>query len=370
MSIRDQFSIHFSPSLFPGIRAREWLALLRDNGFGVEPRCGLRAASITLCSVVNSLLGWHEDLRFGESVRNTEVPPPLFILGHWRSGTTLLQNLFALDRRFASPTLFEVLFPHTFLTAEQLLRPALSMLVPRTRHTDSVRFGLDLPYEDEFALCTMTLCSPHVSLVFPERHDHYDRFLTLRGISDAELERWRAGMMTFLRKLTLKHQRPLVLKSPPHTARVRMLLDMFPEAKFLHIHRDPYAVFQSMLRLVIDSSLRQRLQRRREETLEDLVLRWYHSMYEAFFDDRGLVPDARFHEIRFADLDRDVVGAMRCAYEALDLPSFAQIEPDIRRYAAVIKDYRKNANEPLPKSLQARIASQWQRCFDEWGYPT
>ncbi|MGH7134511.1 MAG: sulfotransferase family protein [Pirellulales bacterium] len=321
---------------------------------------------------MNSALGCCEDLRFGQAISRTEVAPPLFILGHWRSGTTLLQNLFALDRRFATPTLFEVLFPHTLLTAERLLRPPLSLLVPRTRHTDNMRFGLDVPYEDEFAICTMTLCSPHLSMVFPQRSDHYDRFLTLRGMSDADFKCWRAGLMKFLRKLTLKHRRPLVLKSPPHTARIRLLLEMFPKAKFVHIHRDPYAVFQSMLRLVMASSLRQRLQtpRRGMVELEDLVLHWYRLMYEAFFEDRILLPEGHFHEIRFRDLERDVVGVMRRSYEALDLPSFGEVEPEVHRYAANITGYRKTPHEPLAKPLRQRIAADWRRSFDEWGYPT
>ena len=36
-------------------------------------------------------------------VANTEVPDPVFILGHWRSGTTLFHNLLALDEQFAYP---------------------------------------------------------------------------------------------------------------------------------------------------------------------------------------------------------------------------------------------------------------------------
>lgn len=370
MSIRHHLLTHFGPSIFPGIRAHEWLTLLHENRFRVEPRYAIRAASVTACSVVNSLLGWYEDLRFGESIKRTEVTPPLFILGHWRSGTTLLQKLFSLDGRFATLTLFEVFFPHTFLTAERLLRPPLSVVVPRTRHTDNMPFGLDVPHEDELALCTMTLCSPHLGLVFPDRADHYDRFLTLRGIPEDDLERWRAALMAFLRKLTLKHGRPLVLKSPPHTARIRGLLEMFPEAKFLHIHRDPYAVFQSSLRMMGDSSRRQALQRPRREAIEDRVLRWYRLMYEAFFADRCLVLPGRFHEVGFEELERDMVAVMRGSYAALDLPSFCQIEPEVRRYAAAMQGYHKTAYAPLPSSLRQRIAHEWRRSFDEWGYAT
>ena len=39
--------------------------------------------------------------------------------------------------------------------------------------------------------------------------------------------------------------KPLLVKSPVHTARVRMLLKLFPKARFLYIHREPLKVFAS-----------------------------------------------------------------------------------------------------------------------------
>src|SRR5687768_18104609 len=40
-----------------------------------------------------------------------------------------------------------------------------------------------------------------------------------------------------------------ILKSPPHTCRVPTLLRLFPDARFVHIVRDPYAVYPSTLHL-------------------------------------------------------------------------------------------------------------------------
>jgi hypothetical protein len=43
----------------------------------------------------------------------------------------------------------------------------------------------------------------------------------------------------------LASPKPLLIKSPVHTARVRTWLKLFPGAKFIYIHRHPLEVFKS-----------------------------------------------------------------------------------------------------------------------------
>ena len=186
----------------------------------------------------------------GGGSRPPRSSAPLFILGHYRSGTTHLHNLLALDPQFAAPTFFQVLNPHTFLTTERLAAPVADRLVVRRRYQDEVALGAGVPSEDEVALGTMTGLSPYLGWYFPRDGPGYDRYLTFRGVPDEEVARWGHALTTFLKKLTLRHGRPLVLKSPPHTARIRLLLGLFPDARFVHIHRDPYDVFRSTRHMI------------------------------------------------------------------------------------------------------------------------
>src|SRR5262249_11698146 len=119
------------------------------------------------------------------------------------------------------------------------------------RYLDEMAFGAAMPSEDEFAICMMTGLSPYMSWCFPgDAAGGYDRFLTFRNAQESEVARWQDAMTTFLKKLTLRSGRPLVLKSPPHTARIRLLLGLFPGARFVHIHRDPYVVFSSTRHMI------------------------------------------------------------------------------------------------------------------------
>ena len=213
-----------------GISLGDWIRLLRDNHFAVSPRRYFRAFSITAQSAQNSLLRWIEQKRYETAVRDTEVLPPLFVLGHWRSGTTHLHNLLTMDDRFAFPNNYQALFPLFFLSMESLQSPFIQWFLPKRRPMDNIEWTMRSPQEDEFALCIMTLKSPCMGWFFPERREHYDRYLTLRDVSDREVKEWQMSLTAYLKRLTWKYKRPLILKSPPHTARIKRLLEIFPQA--------------------------------------------------------------------------------------------------------------------------------------------
>lgn len=366
---REQLAVLSGPGVLPGVTFGDWLRLLRDNRFRVHPFYLWRAGTITWTSLLNSLARRAEERRCARELNGVEVRPPLFVLGHWRSGTTLLHDLLSVDGRFGCPTLYQVIYPHTFLTTERAGSAFLRMFSPETRPQDNMRLDPATAWEDEFAMCMTGFCSPYLTWAFPGRAGFYDRFLTFRGATPAEVERWRGAFLTHLRKLTLRHGgRPLVLKSPAHTGRVRLLLEMFPGAKFVHIHRDPYATFQSCLHLYEKILPYIRLQRTDRFDWAGRVFRQYNEMYDAFFEERGLIPPGDLHEVGFEELEKDPVGEVRKAYAALGLPDFGEVEPELRRYVASIAGYRKNAHRELPPDLRRRVAAEWRRGFDEWGY--
>src|SRR5262249_10344440 len=151
---------------------------------------------------------------------------------------THLHRLLAADSRFAFPTFSQVWHPHDFLLTDRLRSRAARLLLPATRTLDNVALHPDAPEEEEFALCRMTSLSPFLAQAFPDRAAHYGRYLTFRGVPAKEVERWKAAFVRLAQKLTWKYRRPLLFKSPPHTARIRLLLELFPGARFVHIHRN------------------------------------------------------------------------------------------------------------------------------------
>jgi omega-hydroxy-beta-dihydromenaquinone-9 sulfotransferase len=350
-----------------GMALDEWLGLLRRHRFAVDPPYLPRAAFMTLTGALTSLIRTYENRTYVARLTDIQIKEPLFILGHWRSGTSYLHNMISLDERFAHPTVWRVLNPHTFLTTERY-SAIVKLASPKTRLIDSMDLGADVPFEDEFATCG-TLCSPFLANAFPRQADYYDRYLTFRNVPPEEVAQWKESLLLFYKKLTWKFRRPLALKSPPHTCRIRILLEMFPDARFVHIHRDPYAVFRSTKG---QASIMQRtlcLQTSNSPNLDARIIGRYRTMYDAFFEERDLIPDGQFHEIRFEDLERDPVAQLRELYERLGIPGFEEFEPSLKQYVGSVSGYRKNEFPELPTGLREKIAQAWERSFEEWGYP-
>jgi hypothetical protein len=360
---------HFSSSLI-GIPFGDWMRVLRRRCHTVDFPYWPRVLAVTLQSVNNSLWKWREDRLYGPAVAGVAVPPPLFILGHWRNGTTHLHNLLAVDPQFAFPNNYQVVCPHTFLCTEERNAASFDLLLPQHRPQDNVRLGMGLPQEDEFALNVASFCSLYMGWAFLRCEDYYERYLTFRGVPAAEVARWQAAFVGFLKKLTWKYNRPLLLKSPPHTCRIRLLLEMFPGARFVHIHREPFTVFRSTKRLLARYVPSAAFQRRPGGDLHEQILTRYRVMYDAFFEERGLIPPGHYHEMAFEELERDPLGQMRALYDRLGLGGFEAVRPALEKYLVSVRDYEKNLYAPLPPRLRQRIATAWQRCFAECGYPT
>jgi len=335
--------------------------------FPIDRSLFLRAASITFQSIKNSL--WlRRECRFEPLFKDALIQPPLFILGHWRNGTTHLHNLITRDQRFGYPNSYQVSFPHTFLSTEKSDTPMVSFFLPKRRPMDNVEMSITAPQEDEFALCAATFKSPCMAWVFPRQKEKFEKYLTFRHVDRTEIAEWGDAFHTFLKKLQSRDNRPLVLKSPPHTARIRLLLELFPNARFVHIHRDPLTVFQSTRRTFQLMVTWHNLQRPEVPDLDDWLIRQYRQMYDAFFEDRPLIPSGQYCEVAFEQLDRDPVGEIRKIYETLNLADFTAFEPSLKKYVDSLVGYKKNIfPEPVP-DLEARLRREWHKCFDEWGY--
>jgi hypothetical protein len=351
--------------------AGTWASTLRQNRLAVSPPYWPRAAFQSAIVPFNSAIARLEDAVHGREVDAARVEPPLFILGHWRHGTTHLHNLLARDPRFAYPSLYETLYPHTFLTTGRLIPRLGQPLLMRERPHDHVALDFGVPNEDEIALVNDLGLSPYLAWAFPGRAAFYDRFLTFRQANGEEVAAWKASLMRFLKKLTLRHGRPLILKSPPHTARIRLLLELFPDARFVHIRRDPFEVFRSTRHMYQATMRYWRLQSPPGDEAEDeesRILRVYREMYDAYFEQRVLIPPGRLCEVAYEDLERDPIDRVGAIFEALGMPDSEAFRPGLEDYLRSIAGYRKNTHPGLPDLLRRRIAREWDRNFEAWGY--
>lgn len=368
--LKHRWSI--SHNYLTGITAGDWWRLLRQNGFAVDPVYWHRAAVVSVLSLANSFYRRREEKKHGAEIAATQIQqPPLFILGHWRSGTTHLHNLLAHDDEgFAYANTYQVVNPHIFLTTEEVRTRRFAKLLPDKRPMDNMALTFESPQEDEFAPLLVTLLSSYLGVSFPRRENHYNRYLSFDGVPCEEIEAWKDGFTWFLKKLTLKYgpRRRLLLKSPPHTARVRLLLEMFPDAKFVHIHRRPEEVLQSFRHYYDTAMWHTYLQRPDRSKIDDEIIQRYRELMGALIRDKSLIAPGNFHEVAFADLERDPMGTVTGIYRALSLDGVDRALPKIKAYADTLKDYEKNRFQSLDEASKQRLRKEWSPIYEPLGY--
>lgn len=356
--------------LWHGLDVGGWLDLLWRHPPRMDLKHSVRIATAASLAVSNS--GWAgvERLLYGRKVARTELTqPPVFILGHWRSGTTLLHNLLTMDQQFTFPNLYSVLFPRHFLATERVVAPLTGWMIPKTRPMDNMEAHWGIPQEDEFALLLLTRMSPYLMVVDHNDPTRYHRYFELSDLSPAELTRWKHEFLGLLKRLTVRSNRPVVLKSPTHTYRIPLLLDMFPNARFLYIHRHPYAVIPSTFHLRRTMFPENTLSSVDETRCEEETLETYLHCMDRYHQTRELIPAGQLHEMRFEDLERDPVGEMRQVYEKMGFNNWDQAEQRLTAELPKLQSYQKNKYK-LDLGLRRWIHSHCQHIFERYNYPS
>ena len=319
-------------------------------------------------SSINSCLGILQSWVYGRRIAETQlIEDPVFVLGHWRTGTTLLHELLVCDPRHTFPDTYACFGPNHFLLTDRFLKRLMGFLLPPQRPMDNMAIRLDYPQEDEWALCNMGLPSPYHLIMFPNRPLKGPSYLDLRDVPPADRQRWKSQLLWFLKCLTVRCPQRIVLKTPAHTCRIRTLLELFPRARFVHIVRDPFEVFPSTVHTWKRMYRYQGLQVPRYKGLEEHVLATFCRMYEVFEEDVRSVDPSRLWEMRYEDLVADPLGQMETVYRQLDLGDFEPVRPRIAEYVARTEGYRTNRYE-ITDDMRRQIAQRWGPFLVKYGY--
>jgi len=353
--------------LWCGMDASGWVRLLARNRFAVSPRSLHRVALISVSASLNTLLRHVQDLLWSRQVTAMEVQPPVFVIGHWRSGTSLLHELLSLDPAHVAPTTYECFFPNHFLLTENHVPKLFKFLVPPRRPMDNMRMSWDGPLEDEFAMCNLGHPSPYLTIAFPNEPPQHRDYLDMENVPPDAVHRWQQSLLRFLKQITFRTGKRIVLKSPPHSCRVRVLLELFPDARFVHIIRDPFVVFPSTVKLWRRFYELQGLQKPTFDGLEDYVFDNYLRLFAKIDEARSLVPPSQFCELRYEDLVKAPIDQLRAVYQHLDLGDFQRVLPTLRRYLDNTRDYKTNRYE-LTAEQQETIARRWGPVIRRYGY--
>ncbi len=346
-----------APRFWHGMPSHVLWPLLARNGFRVSLSRVHMAAALVFFTPINDLLAVAQHLLHGRAIRRTKLAgPPVFIVGHWRSGTTLMHELLQLDDRFASPNTLQCFAPWHFLLTERLMRRFGNFLLPDKRPMDNMKVGWSLPQEDEFALMVLGAPTPYYRVAFPRCPVPHMDSLGSQSFKSRDLERWKKDIDWFFRALTYHTGKPLIIKSPPHTGRLGILAEMYPDARFIHMVRDPRKLYPStkkMWRALDEVQSFQTVED--EEALHRYVIDCLHRMYDSFEIDRRSLPSNRIVDIRYEELVKQPVKTIESIYQQLEMGDAKTVVARMHERQASNNDYQVNqhqTNDELEKIVQ------------------
>ena len=351
-----------------GCEISGWIRMLRRNRFAVDVSLWPVALLITLFALLNSSLKLTQGVFLGRRIKRVSLQDdPVFVIGHWRSGTTFMHNLLSCDRQFTWPTANQCFSPNHFALTSVANDSFLSWILPRKRIVDDMPLLSGGPQEDEFALVNMGLPSPYSVIAFPDGWDGIPASLDLEGLASAELEKWKTTFVHFLKQLTYVRPGRLLLKSPTHSCRIPVLMEMFPRARFIYLVRSPYSVIPSTINMWTRLFEAQGLQRARGDIIRRNVFAGYRHLINRVEETRSQVPAGQFSEVRFEDLIANPIGVAGDIYKELDLGRPEALKGVFEAHLAGIAGYSQRS-WPLASDLEAEIDERCADMISRYGY--
>jgi omega-hydroxy-beta-dihydromenaquinone-9 sulfotransferase len=309
-----------------------------------------------------------ELLIFDRKIRSHQMThDPIFVLGHWRSGTTHLQSLLCKDPRHVSTTIFNFLFSDNYYLTEPWLKKPLNGIcrIFKVQYTlQRLPMNLDHHAELDSAMCANCYGTAYTwGHLFPERFESWiDHHLIVQDEKCSK--EWIRDYDYLIRKLSFRNKnKQVVIKSPGDTARVELLLQKYPNAKFIYIHRDPVEVFHSnkyLWGVILKQNAFQKLS---DVQVETYILDTYKKILKKYLASRDSIPTAQLAELHFDQVQKNPLGILEEVYERLGLGHFPAEE--LASYIHKNRTYRVNQYAVSPQ-LQERISTEWEFSYKAW----
>ena len=351
-----------------GCSFRNALKLLMSNGF-IPIKHLMRVIFVNTISIVGIPFRIRENFLYNQKIKRTRIQsPPIFIIGHWRSGTTHLHNLLCQDSQFGFITMLEASFPKSFLS-NSFFKYFMNEFLPDTRPMDNMKMGIDETQEDEMALGNIFPYTLYNAWYFPKRMmEFYYKYVRFKNISIKAAQSWKKGYDYLIRKTTFNMKgKQLILKNPANTARIKFLLDLYPEAKFIHLYRNPFIVYLSTRHFYKKTMEKFMFQSVPSELIEENIIKIYKDLMKCYFNEKKSIPDKNLIEMKFEDLEVEPIDQLKKIYTTFNLSGFEKNKLKFTHYLERLKNYKKNRFQ-LKKKVIDKVKEHWSFTIDKWNY--
>lgn len=312
---------------------------------------------------------WWEKLWFAVLARRKkkETKAPLFILGHWRSGTTFLHNVLCQDPEAGYLTTYHGLFPNN-LASKLVFKTFMKANMPDKRPADNVALHIDYPQEDDFALGNLGDVSYYNFFYFPRNYErYYGEAINLR-LPPKRLKEWQNNYRQLINQaLENTAGKRAMIKNPVNTGRVDGLLQVFPNAKFIYIYRNPYTVFLSTRKFFLALCPTLWFQEVSEAYIDDIIFDVFAKIMQDYEDQKMAIASENLMEMRFEEFEKEPLKFLKTIYQDLLDDDFERCEPSMVAFLEAQKNYKKNTYNIERRHLD-RINKEWGFYIEAKGY--
>lgn len=312
----------------------------------------------------------YEAIKKDAEIRNHSIEvDPIFILGFYRSGTTYLQRLILQDNRFGYQTVLDTAYPELMLGGHWLIMPILDIWKRIFRPQNKfqrIPLEWEQPGEEDLAMLSAGWKeSVTWGYLFPSAFEKYFKRYALFEDGKETQDVWLQKYLYWIKKLSIKNRnRQLLLKNPPNMARIPLLLELFPNAKFIFIYRDPEHVFASNHYLWKVTGENYAFQKIGNKRIEELILYSYRLLTKKYLEDRNLIPSGQLFELRYENLVADPVAHLHALYRSLQITDFESVIPEIKKSLSSFTKYRQ-VNYSLSEKDCRMVNQNWKSLYEK-----
>lgn len=267
---------------------------------------------------------------------------PIFIIGHWRSGTTYLHYLLARDKQFGYCSNLDVFIPGALILNRWVNRKIVRWHLPETRPMDNVKLNTDSPQEDEFAMMHLNPHSFYHGFVFPRQLEKlFFSYAVFDPCNVSLINTWMKSYYKYIGRLSHHNNgRRLLLKNPVNTTRIKQLTSMFPGAKFIYLRRKPAEVKPSSLRMFKSLIKLNTLQIFDESQLTKQVNLLHATVIKEYERQRQFINPVNLLEVDYEELIASPLATVQKIYQVLELDGYGASLGDFQQFIAEQKHYK------------------------------
>ena len=307
-------------------------------------------------------------LIFTFKLRNYTIKKdPIFIIGHWRSGTTFLHNLLCKDTNFSFFNTYNSVLINNLYTSF-LFKTLMHLVMPKERPSDGMKLDVDLPQEDEFAVSNFNDLAHYLFFYFPNDYKKYYLKSVRFENSESDRIKWIKTYDKLIKRILIYTKKDQILiKNPSNTARIKTILSKYPNAKFIHIHRNPYFVYLSTYKFFYELFPAVQLQKTSEETIHKLVLYNYKKIYEDYYNEYRMIPKNNLIDIKFEDFKDNPLHQIQSIYRTLGIESFNDSKSAFIDYINENKSHKMNTYK-ISKKRILEIENEFSSVIKKMNY--